>query len=431
MQNYPSYEEVLALKLSGEKKVWVVLSEKYGMSKDALRSWFNREKIKNEVIGEMLEQEDNAPSTSVPSQEAQLEIKNKAEEVYNYNADGSVLSASSKRIIALSDEEKKSPESVLIAHGFDPKLWTIVTALNNYWDGMRPDDLGLRKLYQSKITVKPKVESQQITLEDVTAWFEGLGSKNISKKQERKVEPSRSTKMLLVPLADFHFGNGGDNNHVDDIYEYIKIHCQTTRFEEIWLVNMGDLLHMDNYHGQTTDGTQVSSRGRIYDAWDGAVGSLIELISRVKEFARVRFVSISGNHDRVNSYTAANAISLYFDNDDDVICDVEFEDRKYLVFGRVLMGFAHGDVSGKNMQTLIQREARNLYGDTDFSYMFFGHLHHMAYKDESGVGMYQLPSPTPVDEWHEQKGFVGSWRGTQIFTIDAGFGIINIGLVSA
>ena len=55
--DFPTYEEVLKLKEEGVKDVWVKLSEKYGKSKDSLRSWFNREKAKRNAYETLLETE--------------------------------------------------------------------------------------------------------------------------------------------------------------------------------------------------------------------------------------------------------------------------------------------------------------------------------------------------------------------------------------
>lgn len=46
------------------------------------------------------------------------------------NKDGSQTSSTS---IQMTREEAKDPDFVLRAHGFDPELWQIISAKNNFW----------------------------------------------------------------------------------------------------------------------------------------------------------------------------------------------------------------------------------------------------------------------------------------------------------
>ncbi len=330
----------------------------------------------------------------------------------------------------MTEEQEKDTEFVLRAHGFDPAEWSIVNLISNLWEGLQKGGATTTAMYQSKLTVKPKTENKNITKEDVATWYSELGLK---KSLSSKIQVSKTNyeRILLLPLADFHFGNGTLFEHVDNIISTVVNKLATGDYDEVWIVNIEDLLHFDGYDGQTTAGTQVGARGKIYQAWKNAVQEVIQIISAIREHTNVKFISVSGNHDRVNSFTAANAVALYFNDYDDVEFDVEFEERKYLRYGNSVLGFAHGDIPNKTMQTVIQREARELYGETTFAYMFFGHLHHIVHQDKDGVIMYQLPSPTPTDEWHTQKAYTGNWKGTQLFTLNAEFGVEEITYIPA
>jgi len=69
--------------------------------------------------------------------------------------DGSQVS---DRLILISENDSKNPDFLLNAHGYDPEYWVLVNAISNFWNGMRPKDMGLATLRQSKITVRPKTE---------------------------------------------------------------------------------------------------------------------------------------------------------------------------------------------------------------------------------------------------------------------------------
>ncbi|MFL2090263.1 hypothetical protein ACEN4H_10280 [Leuconostoc mesenteroides] len=71
------------------------------------------------------------------------------------NKDGSTTSSTTMQMTA---EQAKDPEFVLRAHGFNPDDWDIISARNNFWQQNSVEN-GLIDLYQSKITVKPKVDN--------------------------------------------------------------------------------------------------------------------------------------------------------------------------------------------------------------------------------------------------------------------------------
>lgn len=423
VKDFPSFDGVLALKESGIKDIWVYLEGKYGIDRERLRGWFRREQERrNKNADAVMAEEVDETTISTPEM--------KAEKATSFDDDGNVKSISSKRIIMMTEEQEKDTDFVLRAHGFDPAEWVIVNLISNLWEGLQKGGAKTTAMYQSKLTVKPKSENKNITLEDIQEWYSELGlTKSLSSRI--KVNKIQHERILLLPLADFHFGNGTLYEHVDNVIEAIISKLSTGDYDEVWMVNIGDLLHFDNYSGTTTAGTQVGARGKIFQAWKSAVQEVIQIIEAIKIYVPVKFISVSGNHDKVNSYTAANAVALYFNADDDVEFDVEFEDRKYARYGNSVLGFAHGDIPNKNMQTVIQREARELYGETTHAYMFFGHLHHILHQDKDGVIMYQLPSPTPVDEWHNEKAYTGSWRGTQLFTLNMEYGIEEITYIPA
>ena len=419
VKDFPSFDGVLALKESGIKDIWVYLEGKYGIDRERLRGWFRREQERRNKNAEAVIAEDTSADSN-PEKEF------KAEKTMAFDDFGGVKSVSSKRILMMTEEQEKDVEYVLKAHGFNPSEWTVVNLISNFWEGLQKGGFNTTALYQSKLTVKPKSENKNITKEDVLAWYEEMGNTKALTFSEKEIVDSE--RMLLIPLADFHFGNGNNTHHMDDIVFQATKKLAQTDIDEIWIVNIGDLLHIDNYDGQTTAGTQVGTRGTIYNIWKTAVNELIYLISALRAQFKgvIRFSSVSGNHDRVNSFTAANALAFYFNHDEDILFDVDFEERKYYKYGNSTLGFAHGDIPNKNMQTVIQREAKHFYGETIFAYMFFGHLHHIFHQDKDGVIMYQLPSPTPVDEWHNQKAYTGSWRGTQMFLIDYQSGVEEI-----
>lgn len=417
-----TYEEVIALKESGEKNVWVVLSDKYGRSKDSIRSWFNRERVRRQAFEALLDNE-NSTEPEVPVVDKEFP----AEKQTIFDDDGNVRSISSKRVIAMDAEQEKSVEFVLRAHGFEPSEWTVVNLINNMWQGMRKNDMGAITLYQSKLTVKPKSENKQISFADVQYFFDNLSTTKIASAKTRVDKDGGLT--LLINLADAHFGNNTDDFSVREavlnLVSEVRYRTSNANVKEIVLVNLGDLLNIDGYSGQTTSGTQVGSRGEFYGVWEEATKTIIESIESLSEIAPVRYISINGNHDAVSSFTASKAVEYYFTNDLNVSFDCDFEERKYIEIGKSLFGFVHGDVPKQNISTFLQREAKEAYGRSWNAYLLLGHVHHINMLDKDGVIVMHLPTLTVPDSWHKKEGYTGSWKGTYCFLVDDLDGIVE------
>jgi hypothetical protein len=405
-----------------EDVTWDDLAKKHGIQSGKVLSdrW---QRIKDKV-DPILEDDDVAPMENVSPEDK----KNKAEETVSYDDDGKVKYVSSSKIILMTGNNNKNPSFVMKAHGFDPNEWILVSAVSNYWQGMRADDLGAATLYQSKITVKPKFEeNRKFTFEDVRTFFSELSLPKLKlNKVSEKKEIIESSQRLLLNLADAHFGNGEKIEElVGRLVDEVISRLSNRNFKEIVFINFGDLLHTDNYAGQTTQGTQVGKRGEHPSIWKNATETLILAIEKLSEICPVKYVTICGNHDKVASYTVGQALEYYFKSDLNIEFDTEFEDRKYFVFGNSLVGFCHGDLPNKNVPTLLQREAREQFGKSKYAYMFLGHIHHVSIKDSDGVVVSYLPSITPTDEWHKGMGYTGNWKGTLCHVVDDEKGIVE------
>ncbi len=411
--DFPTYEEVLKLKEEGVKDVWVKLSEKYGKSKDSLRSWFNREKAKRNAYETLLETESEASDD-----EKKEEAKHKVEESTSYDERGNVKFISSNRVILMHEEDKKDPTFVLTAHGFDPEQWILVSCLNNYWQGLRPEDAGSATLYQSKITVKPIVE-KEITLSDIDHFFSNLKYENIS-VQKSFHSKNDDGLILEVNLADVHVGNDVVTyeeleKRISYLLEDLKLKIIKYNFKKIVVAEIGDILHFDTYNKTTTSGTHIGTKDTPYEMFDNGAKLIIWFLEELSNVCPVEFISISGNHDRFISYALAKSIEFYFKNNKNLSFDNGHEDRKYRIFGNTVVGWGHGDMGYKNMKNILQTEAREEYGKTSFAEMHVGHIHHELVKDEGSVIVRFLSSITSPDSWHKKEGYIGAKQGTMSF----------------
>lgn len=410
---FPTYEEIIELKNAGTKNIWVHLSQKYNEDKETLRGWFRREAEKRVKEADDVLVEDY------------VENKNTVSETYGFDSQGNIKTISSVKTIEMSKEQKEDPEFVLKAHGYNPEKWMISSLANSYKDVEKD---GVLSLYTSKITVKAK-NNYEINISDINRFFENFKSENVSVNRTEKNRENFYGKTLLINLADAHFGNNIENFSAREIIIRLvekvrnKILFSKQDFSKIYFINLGDILHIDNYQGQTTSGTQVGERGSFYSIWEDALKTMIDSIDILSEVCPVEFISICGNHDKISSFTIAKALEYYYKENDNVLIDSDFKHRKYRVIGNSLFGFVHGDLPSKNVPSVLQREAREDFGKTKYSYVLLGHIHHTNIVDVDGVIVSHLPSITPPDEWHKGEGYTGAWRGTNCYVVDDNFGI--------
>ena len=392
------YKDCLnSVKNKGGLPFWKELSIKHGYpSKNAIRVAFNNERKKR---GDAINESDYYKET--------IEIKE----------DGSIFS---DRLVEICESDLKNPEKMLIAHGFEVDKWVIVSCKNNLWHGMRTKDRGRIILYQSKLVVKPIVDSG-LTLADIDDFF-NKASFNIEKKKRQSI-PNKSGNVLEINLADLHIGAlaiSEDENSslsekcfrvVDDIIERTK----DMKIEKILLVQLGDIFHFDTFTTTTSRGTHMSTDRSFPSMFDEGVNIMIEMVERLTAVAPVEIINIFGNHDKITSYTLGKSLEFYFKDRKDVEVDTSHLSRKARVFGKCLVVWAHGDMPKKSIFSLPQKEFRKEFGETEYAEIHAGHFHSQSTQEKDGSIVRYLPSMSNLDGWSYEQGYTGGLKSTISF----------------
>ena len=92
--------------------------------------------------------------------------------------------------------------------------------------------------------------------------------------------------------------------------------------------------------------------------------------------------------------------------------------RKYIQFGKCLVGFAHGDKEKKHIEKLMQVEAAEMWGESLYREYHLCHLHSEHVTEDGGVIIRNLSSVTGTDAWHHNLGYVGAIRKCTCFLWD-------------
>lgn len=397
-----------------KRETWEELAKKFGYKNgNILRKRFNKEKLyMGELVKEAKDERERLQEIdgdNIPSYRESEEIK----------SDGTIIS---DKLIEICEIDSKDPIKLLVAHKFDPEKFELVSAKNNMWH-MLQKGVGRTILYQSKITVKPKIK-QEIGFDDIDKFFSEFRSdaKSIILKTKNY---SKNGKILEIDLADMHVGNAGvfdDEDSIEKkcshIINEIIDKCKNIKLEKILLVNLGDWFHYDTYKQTTTGGTNVTSYMDFATIFDTGAKMFIDAIDKLVQIAPVEVVGIFGNHDRISLYMLIKAIEFYYRNNDFVQVDTSHLPRKFRKFGNCLVLWNHGDMSKNNAYSLIQREARKEFGETKFAEIHSGHFHSQRTEEKDGVIIRYLPTLTPTDSWHFDNGFTGAVRSTVSFLWD-------------
>lgn len=413
--------------LGVEDQDWADIVIKYNlpMSKDTVRKASSQEIFGNVfVLDYFREKENNKGNKESPESNYRTEI--------SINKDGSYLS---NKLVVLSEDDLKNPDSLLKAHGFDIKEWELVSAKNNAWNVYSKKD-GIKELYSSKIVIKPRTE--ELDYNKINEWFDKLDRKYSLPNIETSDDYLKGDKCLLIDIADLHlnlqatmFSTGNEYNC--DIAEKLFFHVindvisRTSKyqFNSIIFCVGGDMLNGDNLSGATTKGTPQDSDLLYFDAVERLYSMTIKAIDILKEKAPVQVVYVSGNHDKLSGYKLTKYIEAWFRMDSRVSVDYSPLPRKYVKFGRTLFVFAH-DGNVKTLPRLIADEAREYWSKIDTTEVFLQHLHtEQVLTEEYNMRIQRLPTISAKSNWTVDKGF-GSKRQCKTFIFDKSDGLCDI-----
>lgn len=194
------------------------------------------------------------------------------------------------------------------------------------------------------------------------------------------------------------------------------------RCEETILPIGQDLLHTDNYAGTTTLGTPQDRDTRYQLMFRRTRGLMSWLIASCAEQTNVRVVVIPGNHDSLSAWTLGEVLAAEYANDPRVTFDGSPRKRKYVQYGKNLIGYAHGhNEPHKRLPEIMAAEVPDLWAATTCREFHVGHFHKskvtqpLYVDDYAGCTIRVLRSLSGTDAWHASMGYVGVPKGAECF----------------
>lgn len=138
-------------------------------------------------------------------------------------------------------------------------------------------------------------------------------------------------------------------------------------------------------------------------------------------------VAVQGNCTKI--FYLGDLIDAYYRNDEQVIVDNSDKLFKSFLYGSSLLVFEHGELRDVDYPLVMASEFPKEWGNSNFRYMFCGHLHHTIIKEFRGNCFVKfLPSLAKSSSWELSKGYKTSPKAEGCIINKEGGLIYNINI---
>lgn len=308
----------------------------------------------------------------------------------------------SDKLLRMDAEQAKDVNYLLKAHGYDINAWTLVSARNNIWNVFDKIN-GVRTLYSSKITVKPK--------EQVFDWDEIIQKLKELPTVIVHPEPIEHEDLYLsLPLFDMHFGPSTYETYKTT--QSVILNMLENNYKEVLIIIGQDLLHNDDFRGRTASGREIGKVNMV-QAWNDAAMFYEPIIQGALKRSKVKIMYSKGNHDESMSWAFVQYIKGKYPQAD---YDDSFKERKVHMLGLNFVGVNHGDKKKEiNLTENFSTEFPLEWSKAKTREIFTGHLHHERVIDKGGAVIRRMPTGNEIDDYHDDYGYTTAHKRFQIF----------------
>jgi hypothetical protein len=237
-----------------------------------------------------------------------------------------------------------------------------------------------------------------------------------------------------IAMPDIHFGrltwheeSGEDfdikiaEHVVRTAIQKLLQYSQSFGVERILLPIGNDFFNVNSKTNTTVRGTPQQEDTRWQKTFRAGRVLATEMIDACAAIAPTDVLIIPGNHDEEKIFYLGDALTCWYHNNDNVSIDNCAASRKYYAYGKVLLGFTHGDAeTAKKLPNLMQFEQPKMWGESLYREWHTGDKHHkmdyvLEVDEQVGMVVRILRSLVAADAWSFGKGFVGSQRAAEAF----------------
>lgn len=380
------------------------------------------------------------------------------QESYTFRDDGETA-----QIVAEVDDEIRTADDLIRVLKIDASVWKIDRFQVGKSIAYRKDKKVQWKVEQGKVTSGEVDDSGKLLLKpifNVKVWMSRRTEeiranlalddfkKNVYQFAPKIMQlkyPKVSGRMLYeIEMPDVHIGKltWGEETGIDSdikiqtesakcVIEKLLAHAQHYPVERILFPIGHDFYNVDNQFNTTAHGTPQQEDTRWRKTFKVGWTLAADMINLCAQIAPVDVYIIPGNHDEERSYYLGEVLSALYQNTNRVRVDNSAKARKYYLYGKNLIGMAHGyHEKITKLKDLMSYEVPDLWAQSTFREWHTGDKHHKedylhkTHETDYGVVIRILRSLTPPDAFHYNKGYVGSLRASESFLWDKECGLV-------
>lgn len=315
----------------------------------------------------------------------------------------------------------RGKEEFLKAIEFDEELYEIVKIREECYGSMD------NPCYLCDVTYKPKAPELKDIYPEIleTLRQEAMEiSKDCRWNYPKSVDRGTSKRLLEVAIFDHHFGQlswkpeSGENYDIKiakrialEAVDSLIAEVDVDSIDNILLPIGNDFFNVNNSMNTTLKGTPQAEDCRWQKTFTEGLRLVIEIVNRLTEIAPVDVIIVSGNHDTERSFYMGEALFCFFDSNQYVTVENTPRLRKYYQWGKVALGFTHGDKNDRNkLPLLMATEAPKMWSSTKYREWHIGHIHakktyFYSIDEDNDVTIRVMPSLTATDDYHFGQGY--------------------------
>lgn len=310
-------------------------------------------------------------------------------------------------LVALKHQPDKDPDTLMKLCGYDPSYFELVTGEYKVYE-QHSKAASTVPQYAVHVKVRPRLG---ITTDELAAVLNEKVKPLPIKHQINSHTPIVG-RSLVIPLFDLHFGIT-KLAQLMPILAQLKAIFDHRYYNQVVIELGGDTLHSDYIEKtQTAKNTQLDHVNTV-QSWRDAkqfIGSVIEMASQ--KTTLVSLYAVPGNHDADTQWAFVDGLADRYPN---ISTHNTTDYRQAYQIGHVGVLLAHGDVALKKLPMLFATEYSNIWSDTQWREIHYGHFHHEVTDDENGVILRQMGTPKPADGYEKKNGYTMAHRILQVY----------------
>lgn len=275
-------------------------------------------------------------------------------------------------------------------------------------------------------------EAFRIAMQDIVADAKGIFPPSVA--------PTECLDNLLtvIPMGDPHFGlmswakETGENFDLqiaeDLTFGAVDRLCSMgPRSKTAILLNLGDYFHADNNSNKTPQsGNPLDVDGRFQKIAAVGFRAMVRCVRRMLENHETVIVRNNpGNHDPHQACMLSMALGAMFHDNPRVYVDESPAHYWYYLFGKVLIGSAHGDGAKlPDLPLIMATDQPDSWAASVFRAWHCGHVHHDQVKEYPGCHVETHGTLAATDAWHRYKGY-RSMRSMKSIIYDKTYGEVQ------